>query len=798
MTGTGLRKNKVLLNGEVDARDLVAIDRESHWSPIEVGSSAPIRVEFEVSGSGNELDRAAILLVRFKDEDGKKVGGRGLYYQSAEKQSFLYLHYKGDGVYSVVLPQPDESRRIEFALRLWGSKAPSLNVVNTVAAVASTTATRYPEFQWLPAPDFTSASRLIADGPVVFFAGPEEISITDDPRWFDFELTTARYLKLEVQLQSPEPPNPRAVVAKIEFFDDFGAPVEPGDWANTSALVGRYFYLGTADTGATNRYVLVPETASRMRLGLQKWHVNDVALHQQGRIDAVGRQELSRGLGISIEGTRKMRDIRVALIADEFTFNSFRFECDAIALDPTDWKKQMEEFKPDLFFCESAWSGADSVSRPWKGRIYASVNFERENRRHLLDIIAYCRENRIRSVFWNKEDPTHFEDRVHDFVETSTEFDIVFTTAEECVDRYRSEHGVKNISVLPFATQPRLFNPIASGPRDEGVIFAGSWYANHEQRCTDMAAMFETVLSAGLPLVIYDRFYGTDDILHRFPDKYLRYCRPPVSHKDMASVYKTTSIGININTVIDSETMFARRAFELASSNTLIFSNPAFGMQKFFDGAILSLDDGAPSNVLNELEPTRLGNLRDRALTSVLTHHTYRHRLERILQVAGIDYVAKTRAAVLTVVVRTAEEASDVISAGGHLGQRVSSILLIIAREVPAIDAAALYVEFNRFNVRVLSLYAWEKYDISNDTLQEDGDLLVVDASRLQELDADVFDRLLLHREYIDDVITLAPSAASRFTFIGRTSPHLALLPANRLDSSIFTHETFGGTIYLV
>ncbi|OZO45849.1 hypothetical protein CGU37_27150, partial [Pseudomonas fluorescens] len=176
------------------------------------------------------------------------------------------------------------------------------------------------------------------------------------------------------------------------------------------------------------------------------------------------------------------KTIRAAVILDEFSANSFDDSFDGVHLHPERWRDQFEAHRPEVFFCESAWSGRDSKLRPWKGKIYASKNFPRENRGILLEILEHCRANKIPTVFWNKEDPTHYTDRVHDFVKTAANFDHVFTTAEECVASYKADYGLKSVHALPFATNPGLFNPIEAAPRSEAVVFAGSWYANHIER----------------------------------------------------------------------------------------------------------------------------------------------------------------------------------------------------------------------------------------------------------------------------------------------------------------------------
>lgn len=67
---------------------------------------------------------------------------------------------------------------------------------------------------------------------------------------------------------------------------------------------------------------------------------------------------------------KRLKDIKVAMIVDEFTFNCFKHEFHPIPLTPKNWKKMFEQEEPDLFFCESAWRGYDGVrNNLWRYKI---------------------------------------------------------------------------------------------------------------------------------------------------------------------------------------------------------------------------------------------------------------------------------------------------------------------------------------------------------------------------------------------------------------------------------------------
>jgi len=393
--------------------------------------------------------------------------------------------------------------------------------------------------------------------------------------------------------------------------------------------------------------------------------------------------------------------LRVALIADEFTTNSFSDEFVAIPIEPTDWKERFEEHQPEIFFCESAWSGPDPKQRPWKGRIYASKNFPKENRTHLLAILSHCRKKGIPTVFWNKEDPTHFTDRVHDFVKTAKEFDYVFTTAAECVGGYQREYGVKHAFALPFATNPRLFNPVESGLRSSRIVFAGSWYANHVQRSKDMEHILDAVRGDGYELEIYDRYQGDPDPLHLWPERYRSFLLPSQPHERMPGVYKSSRFGLNFNTVTASSTMFARRVFELMSSNTLVVSNYSRGTDEMF-GDLIVYPDKQPSR-LRSLSDAEIDALRERALNKVLGEHTYRHRWLQILQNVGMAHAAREFTITAICMVNQQADALEAIAWFQQHGQRQpgSRLLLVASAYMPDLEVAELYRQFNRFGVSV-------------------------------------------------------------------------------------------------
>ena len=330
-----------------------------------------------------------------------------------------------------------------------------------------------------------------------------------------------------------------------------------------------------------------------------------------------------------------LNDFKVALIADQFTYDSFKFEFKVINITPDNWQDQFKMEKPDLFFCESAWDGFNfnGTYGPWHEKIFKNYLVEEENRIELLDILEYCRKNDIPSIFWNKEDPVSYNNNMRSFADTAKNFDYIFTSASECIPNYETDYNHSNVFSLMFAAQPRLFNPInESVEREDGISFAGSYYDDFPERAKLMNCIFDRLISNNQKLFIHDRNYNNN--CRYFPEKYHDYIYPPIAYHETPKFYKKYNWGLNFNTVTDSETMFARRIFELVLSNTNIITNYSKGVEKIFGDNVFTFDkDENLPNFNEEYQQKRLNNL-----YTVLESHTYKNRWKQILDTIGFEY----------------------------------------------------------------------------------------------------------------------------------------------------------------
>lgn len=300
-----------------------------------------------------------------------------------------------------------------------------------------------------------------------------------------------------------------------------------------------------------------------------------------------------------------LKELCIAAICDDMTWQNIKQECNAYSITPRNWKKIFNERCPDVFFCESAWLGIKEQGNCWHGKIYKNHRLLFENRKELLEILRFCKEEKIPTVFWNKEDPAFWGSEKYDFIATGMEFDYIFTTAIDCVEKYK-KLGHTNVDVLPFGFSPYLFNPMNCYPKENTAVFAGSWYGEEKERCQNLIDIFEMVLEKRIPVVIYDRQTGTTKEGRTFPEKYQKYVKAAVSFEDLGKVLKRSRYAINVNTINDSETMFARRVLEFMAMNTVVISNDSVGMKKLFQDRVWFLKENFN---IRELEKKCLKNL---------------------------------------------------------------------------------------------------------------------------------------------------------------------------------------------
>ncbi|WP_298886916.1 glycosyltransferase [uncultured Serinicoccus sp.] len=328
------------------------------------------------------------------------------------------------------------------------------------------------------------------------------------------------------------------------------------------------------------------------------------------------------------------RRLRVGVIADEFTELCLRYEWTQVMLTPERWRAQLHAQPVDLLFVESAWNGNGGA---WKYGLTGS----RAPITPLQDLVAHCQDLGLPTVFWNKEDPVHFED----FLGTAALFDHVFTTEAELIPEYRSRLGHDRVSALPFAAASWIHNPVRRRAGTQGDIAFGGMYYRH--RFPERRAQLDLLLGAAVDvsptmdrgLEIFSRFQQVDE-RYRFPATFEHRVVGELSYRQMLAAYRDYKVFLNVSSVPESTTMCPRRLFEISACATPVLSTPTPAIRELFGPEeMVTVEDPQEARwllralVRNDQWRQRMAH---RAARTVLAEHTYRHRVDGLLEQVGL------------------------------------------------------------------------------------------------------------------------------------------------------------------
>ncbi len=324
--------------------------------------------------------------------------------------------------------------------------------------------------------------------------------------------------------------------------------------------------------------------------------------------------------------------LKLGSILDEFTASCFEPECNVITFRPDNWQETLEQYPPDGILVESAWRGNDGA---WQYRI---AKYQKNMGDELLDLLAWAKKKKIPTMFWNKEDPPHF-DR---FIDKAKLFDHIFTSDEDCIPQYQEALGHKRVYPLPFAAQPQIHNPILNHAREHNICFAGTYYGwSHEERRQDMEFLLRPSLDFGLD--IYDRQFGItgpDAEQFRFPDIYQPAIKGRLDYEDMIKAYRDYKVFLNVNSVKTSPTMFSRRVFELLACGTPVISTYSKGIEELLgsDLVFITESEGDTRKYLEKLlnDENYWSQISVRGIRKVMKEHTYENRLHFIADKVGL------------------------------------------------------------------------------------------------------------------------------------------------------------------
>lgn len=357
------------------------------------------------------------------------------------------------------------------------------------------------------------------------------------------------------------------------------------------------------------------------------------------------RYDAIQKLGMKYDDVRQLlKSVKVACIMDEFTWKSYSPEANMIQLTPADYLAQLEGFKPELIFVESAWRGVDEK---WTNIVHKIPD-------ELKGILSWAKKHGVPTAFWNKEDPIHFDT----FKNVASLFDYIFTYDFNCVQKYKEITGKDNAFFLPMAVQPSMFNPIEKYERKDAFCFAGSYYRRYVDRTKDLDGYIKA-FPAYRGVEIYDRQFGKNDPNYMMPPEYAPYIKGNLPYDQIDRAYKGYMYSINLNSIKQANSI-ARRVFELLACNTVTVSNYSYGVVTGFGDLVITSDNA--DVLIGKIKeyaskPYGLDKFRLLGLRKVFSENTYTDRFAYICsKVFGVDLTRKMPRVALIASVDNAEE----------------------------------------------------------------------------------------------------------------------------------------------
>ena len=328
----------------------------------------------------------------------------------------------------------------------------------------------------------------------------------------------------------------------------------------------------------------------------------------------------------------KKISLRIGIVCDEFFYDSIKAAAHFVYLTPENWKNELEQGLDVLLFV-SAWRG---LNMEWKNLASLNAQLTGEptpTRLEALAMLRACRERKVPTVFYSKEDPPNYEL----FLDLAKECDYVFTSAKECIPYYNADCGRDDVQAVCFGINPLEHNPIGcrQEAKEDTVLFSGSWMVKYPHRCQELATIFDGVLAAGHGLHIIDRNYPGNP-RYRFPEPYSAHTSPALPHSQLQKVHKLFDWAININSVKGSETMFANRAFELQANGILLLSNFSVGVNNLLPTVQMVQDSSEVASILDAMTPEERYERQMAGVRSVMTDHTCFDRLAQLLAPTGL------------------------------------------------------------------------------------------------------------------------------------------------------------------
>ena len=327
---------------------------------------------------------------------------------------------------------------------------------------------------------------------------------------------------------------------------------------------------------------------------------------------------------------------KIALISDDLTRVSLELE-DSIKIyniTPFNYWYILKVLKPDFLFVESAWNGHRGS---WKYKIASYPDVPRRNNHKLKKVVDFAKKLEIPTVFWNKEDGVHFER----FIDSAVLFDYIFTVDENMIGFYKEIVDVP-VDTLMFAIQPKIHSFSGFNFKYKKANFVGSYSRHiHSKRREWQDMALNTLCNQKMDIDIYNRNSDRNPKIYGYPKLNCTTEYKKIPYDKTAQVYKDYMISLNVNTVIDSPTMFSRRLIEILVCGGICVTNNSLAVDRRFKDFVYIVSSSKElSELIDRFQRDGLNsNDYDKikaGVDYVMKHHTWDRKIKKILNIIDV------------------------------------------------------------------------------------------------------------------------------------------------------------------
>lgn len=385
--------------------------------------------------------------------------------------------------------------------------------------------------------------------------------------------------------------------------------------------------------------------------------------------------------------------LNVAIVTDEFMFNYYRnIFRKLVYLSPDTYTQAFAENDFQVFLFVSGWSGMGNDD--WRG-----ISYREKPRNALEGILRLARERGVATVFQTIEDPSNFEH----FLPIARQFEHIFTTDIDCVERYRKETDAHTVGFAEFGANPQFNNPIGMRRHAHpGAFFAGSYPSRYPERCADMHIVFDSLIESSVDLIIADRNSDRPSEAFAFPAAYQDHLVPKLEHELLQKVHKVFAYNVNFNSIKHSPTMCAMRVYELQAQGSLLLSNYARSVVNQFPLVDVVSGKVDASHYLRRAQTLDGYERRVIAVRSIMTGRTGFDQARKMLSAAGIDCGPVTERRVLVVMLKDTAELYSMFERQRYPHKAVIPFDLVGGEDLSEYAYIAFFGEANEYEADYL------------------------------------------------------------------------------------------------